>query len=72
MARLPKRIYRITVNNRGESGYVGSLRWSEVGSKTYNSRAEALKRLDNLRSRGIDCDLFESEELHWTKISEDD
>jgi len=70
MSKLPIRVYRITVTTRGEDA--GKLRWSEVGSKTYNSRAEALKRLDNLRSRGVDSDLYESDILQWTKISEDD
>jgi len=69
VARLPKRIYRIAVSTRGEGA--SKLRWSEVASKTYNSRVEATKRLDNLRLRGIDCDLYESNELQWTEISED-
>jgi hypothetical protein len=67
MSRLPTFVYRLAVHDE-----FGKLRWSEVGSKTYNSEKEALKRLDNLRSRGIDCDLYRSSPLQWTLISEDD
>lgn len=63
--RLPPKVYRLYVSTSGDQ----KLRWSEIGSKTYNSRQEAEKRLFSLRSRGIDCELFESQTLEWTQIS---
>lgn len=62
--KLPVKVYRLSVSQRN-----GKLGWKELGSKTYNSKAEAEKRLDHFRKRGIDCELYESEVIVWTKIS---
>ena len=61
---LPNRVYRLAVYRAGDK-----LRWSEVGSKTYNSKKEAEKRLVYFRKRGIDCELYESEPIEWKQIS---
>lgn len=61
--RLPTKFYRVVAHDTGK------LRTSERASQTYADKKHAEARVDWLAARGVDSELYETEEVVWKKIS---
>lgn len=62
--QLPKQLYYVKIKPGGKR----SLGYSEKGGGKYTVKQFALDQRDKLRSRGINCDVYTTQEIEWRLV----
>lgn len=62
--QLPKKLWRVVL----KYGDGSRLSYGQIGSKTYGAESHARNHLAQLRNRGLECELYETEVLEWKLV----